>query len=92
MSREEWGWIRRNPVAAFTSALTVVLAGDTMLLGFGVLNQRQTAMAVAVEGFLTVILGAVTHKNTTSLVKPKDEDGTPLVPITAKADMDRRGM
>lgn len=82
--KEEASWVRRNPVAAFTSLLTAVLAADGLLIGLNVLNAHQTATAVLVEGFLTVILGAVTHKQTTPVVKPKAADGTPLVKITEK--------
>lgn len=80
--RQEWSWIRRNPVAAFTSLITILGTAETALGTLHILNGRQLGTVDAVVVLLTVILGAVTHKNTTSLVKPKDEDGTSLVPVT----------
>lgn len=77
---EEWSWVRRNPVAALTALVTVFGALDDFVLSQGV-TAHWLGTLIAAQAFLSVVAGALAHRNTTSLVKPRAADGTPLVKI-----------
>jgi hypothetical protein len=70
-----------KPVLTSTTIVAIVTAVIALLVAFGFeLTNEQTAAILGLFGVLAPIaVGIYSSRKTTPLVKPEDEDGTPLV-------------
>jgi hypothetical protein len=70
-----------QPIWTSATIVAIVTAIVALLVAFGIeLTNEQTAAIVGLTGVLAPLAAALwSNPRTTPLVKPEDEDGTPLV-------------